>query len=163
MKKRTLEEIINEECANLGINKTQLAEKVGYSTSHFTNISNGRGTTRKTGYRPDPVLINRLAFHLKVPIEELLESLGFELSKDRDYLSAEMTAFVEDFEKLSEPIKKQVSMIMSSVIELLQKQEAEIINKLDKQTVSATINGKEFKMRFLEPIEKLNEVLVTDE
>lgn len=162
VKKRTLEEIINQEIENLGLTKTELAELCGLSTGHFTNISNGKASTR-SAYRPEPEFINKLSFHLKVPIEEILESLGYKLSREKKSLPPRLASFVDDFENLSPAVQQHVLKMMSSLMETIHQCEQEITKVLDNQTVSATINGKEFKMRFLEPIEKLNEVLIKDE
>lgn len=159
VKKRTLEEIINEEMPKVGLNKTQLAERVGLSTSHFTNISNGKGTTKKTPYIPEPDKVNKLAKHLKTPIEEMLESFGFILSKDKRSLSPELTVFINEFEELSPTIQKQVLTIMSSIIEAIRQSEMEVKRIMENQTVMATINGKSIPIRFLEPIEKVEEIL----
>lgn len=158
-KKRTLEEIIIEELPRVGLNKTQLAERVGLSTSHFTNISNGKGTTKKTPYIPEPDVVNKLAKHLNTPIEEMLESFGFTLSKDKKYLSPELSLFVDNYETLSPNIQKHVLTIISSIIQAIKQSEEEVTKMMENQTVMATINGKSIPIRFLEPMEKVEEIL----
>lgn len=151
--KRTLEQIIEDELPKIGLKKKQLAELVNLSDSHFSNISNGKASTRKSGYRPDPETVNKIALNLKVSVEEILEGQGYNLTKT----PSELVSFIEKYKELPESSKTKVLGILKMLTEL-------ILQNPDRQESGeqigiGKINGQEVNVRILEPIEGLKSLM----
>ena len=147
--KRTLEQIIEDELPKVGLKKKELAKNINLSGSHFSNISNGKASTRKSGYRPDPETVNRIALNLKVSVEEILEGQGYNLTKT----PSELVSFIEKYKTLPDASKTKVLGILNMLAEL-------IFQNLDSQESEgqfgkAKINGQEINVRILDPSENL--------
>ena len=113
--KRTLEQIILDELPKVGLKKKDLAKEINLSDSHFSNISNGKASTRKTGYRPDPETVNKIAITLNVPVEEILEGQGYNLTRT----PSELVSFVEKYKNLPDASKTKVLGILNMLTELI--------------------------------------------
>lgn len=154
--KRTLEKIIEDELPKVNLNKKQLAELVGLSTSHFNNISKGKASTRKSGYRPDPKVVNKLAHYLKVSVEEILEGQGYELTQT----PAELVSLIEKYKTLPESEKTKVLIILETIFELI------LLNGQSHETEprigKTRINGQEVNVRVVEPVGNLENLLIEE-
>lgn len=154
--KRTLEQIIEDELPKVDLTKKELAKLVGLSGSHFNNISKGKASTRKSGYRPDPEVVNKLALYLKVSVEEILEGQGYELTKTPPDLSG----FIERYKTLEKPDRTKVHIILQTIMELISPEnEATDSKGIVNQVGKAMINGQEVNVRILEPVEGLENLI----
>ena len=147
--KRTLEQIIIDELPKVGLKKKELAKEINLSGSHFSNISNGKASTRKSGYRPDPETVNKIALKLNVSVEEILEGQGYNLTKT----PSELVSFIEKYKELPEASKTKVLGILNMLTELIfqnldQEESGEQIGK-------TKINKQEVNIRIIDPSEEL--------
>ena len=145
--KRDLATIIDDELPKVKLKKNQLGKLVGLSGSHFTNIANGKASSRKSGYQPEPDVVNKLAYHLNVSVEEILEGLGYDLTK----VPAELVDLIEKYKNISELNQIKVLNILNTVLELILQSDKEIEPQIGK----TKINGQEVNIRLIEPLETL--------
>lgn len=147
--KRDLATIIEDELPKVNLKKNQLAKLIGLSGSHFTNVSNGRASLRKAGYQPEPEVVNKLAYHLNVSVEEILEGLGYDLTK----VPVELVDFIEKYKNISESHQIKVLNILNTVLELILQSDKD--KEIEPQIGKTKINGQEVNIRLFEPLEKL--------
>lgn len=150
--KRTLEQIIEDELPKVGLKKKELAKNINLSGSHFSNISNGKASTRKSGYRPDPETVNRIALNLKVSVEEILEGQGYNLTKT----PSELVSFIEKYKTLPDSNKTKVLTILNMMIEMIIQNDD---NDEQQQIGKMKINGQKVNVRVLEPAENLENLI----
>ena len=151
--KRTLKQIIKDELPKVGLKQKDLAKLINLSDSHFSNISNGKASTRKTGYHPDPEVVNGIALNLKVSVEEILEGQGYNLTKT----PSELVSFIENYKELPETRKTKVLGILNMMMELIVPNDNE--QQTGEQIGKAKINGQEVNVRLVEPIEGLENLI----
>lgn len=151
--KRDLATIIKDELPRVKLKKNQLAKLVGLSGSHFTNVSNGKASSRKSGYQPEPDVVNKLAHQLNVSVEEILEGQGYDLSKT----PVELVSFIEKYKTLSESNQGKILVILNTVFELITQNGQD--NKREAQIGKTKINGQEVNVRIVEPIEELENLI----
>lgn len=103
VKPETLSQLISRRLNDLGLNKAELARRLGMSRAYITSLANGNATTRSGQHRPSSDVIAGLAKHLRVSEARILSAIG-DLP----------------FEKLSDPTKAGgLSIPINSEIQLI--------------------------------------------
>jgi transcriptional regulator with XRE-family HTH domain len=110
-----LSALVQRRLKELKISKAELARKTGLSRTYITDIANATGNTQSGQYRPSPETLEKLAKHLEVSSEEILNSIGYETSDDELVADGLFSGYYDLSDERRELARKQIAAIISTL------------------------------------------------